>query len=104
MPPSSPQIFHKAGPEPQPRNLFIENAPEDSSNLFVRPELFHGLRASSTGDGHYQQLCTLSPGDALVDQQQNMWMIRVAAAPWIFAKNGSKWSVDSCLGVLNLFS
>eukprot|EP00435_Cladocopium_sp_Y103_P027844 s2366_g6.t2 len=57
--------------------IFIEDAPEDSKNLFVRPEVRHLFQGPLEMElGHVK---TFAPGDALMDRGNSMWMVRVAA-------------------------
>ena len=62
------------------RNLFIQNAPEDPRDLFVRPE----VRAMSKGPMEMKLRCleTYAPGDALMERTNCMWIIRLAAETW----------------------
>jgi len=59
-------------------SLFIEDAPGDSKNLFVRPEVFGNLSPGPLETG-LRHLATFAPGDALLDRSNSMWMLRVAA-------------------------
>lgn len=66
-------------------SLFIEDAPGDSKNLFVRPEVFGNLSPGPLETG-LRHLATFAPGDALLDRSNSMWMLRVAATPRFFKR------------------
>jgi len=68
-------------------NLFIQNAPEDPRDLFVRPE----VRAMSKGPMEMKLRCleTYAPGDALMERTNCMWIIRLAAV--LFGHGHGLW-------------
>eukprot|EP00438_Fugacium_kawagutii_P011052 Skav221279 [mRNA] locus=scaffold2775:155234:155569:+ [translate_table: standard] len=59
-----------------PRSLLVENGPEDSSILLVRPEVLHlwPMRGET-----YAPRTTFAPGDVLFDLVNSAWAVRVAA-------------------------
>jgi len=59
------------------RNVFIQNAPEDPCDLFVRPE----VRAMSQGPMEMTLKCKSihAPGDATLERTNSMWVVRVAS-------------------------
>eukprot|EP00434_Breviolum_minutum_P006348 symbB.v1.2.005601.t1/scaffold326.1/size228935/23 len=59
------------------RSVFIQNAPKDPCDLFVRPE----VRAMSKGPMELTLKCKSihAPGDAILERTNSMWIIRVAS-------------------------
>eukprot|EP00438_Fugacium_kawagutii_P009163 Skav206204 [mRNA] locus=scaffold1844:397256:399845:- [translate_table: standard] len=58
------------------RSLLVENGPEDSSTLLVRPELLHLWPLPGET---FAPSKTFAPGDALCDLINSAWAVRVAA-------------------------
>ena len=62
------------------RNVFIQNAPTDPANLFVRPEVRGMSPGKSRADFSWRCLKTYAPGDALVECT-NCWSTRLFSVP-----------------------
>ena len=68
------------------RNVFIQNAPADPSNLFVRPEVREMSPGKCKADFWWRCLKTYAPGDALVECT-NCWSTRLFSVP-----RGKPWN------------
>jgi len=61
------------------RNVLIEDAPENASEVLVRPEVRGQSHDRGYGECRIDWLKTLAPGDALVEETSTMWILRLGA-------------------------